>query len=293
MNRSRNLLLIAIVAFVVGLIHCRRPSGIIVTVESDMSDIDEIAIVVGRDGGSVEERRASLRGPNAVPLPLTLGVEGEDGMDIVVTARAFRRGVMRLERSARATIVEGEERPLVLTLCDACLAPGSAAPPNDTADASAPATEDAGRVPAPSSEGGVHCPPGTATTADACVLVPGVGRCQAPLDVSNGAPVRGDFGNGENAQCTIDGSLRDVVLKVFRTGALPPGVSQWRVTIRSTMSAAVTYRKLPQACPGSYEGCARLTDNAAIDTFLLGPNETFAVGGRNGNGNFSLVFSVP
>lgn len=290
MSQSRNLLLIVIVAFVVGLIHCRRPSGIIVTVESDMSDIDEIAITVGRDGGSIQERRAALRGPKAVPLPLTLGVEGEDGTDVIVTARAFRRGVMALERSARATIVDGEEKPLVLTLCEAC------APPNDpvrATDAGGPGAEDAGRVPAPSSDGGVQCPPGTATTADACVLVPGVGRCQAPLDVSSGAPVRGDFGNGENAQCTIEGSLRDVVLKVFRTGALPPGVSQWRVTVRSTMGAAVTYRKLPQACPGSYEGCARLTDNAAIDTFLLGPNETFAVGGRNGNGNFSLAFSVP
>lgn len=292
MMRSRNVLLIAIIAFVVGLIHCRRPTGIILTIESDMSDIDEIAIRVGRDGGSVEERRAPLRGPNAVPLPLTLGVEGEDGTEVVVTARAYRGGVMALERSARAMIVEGEERPLVLTLCSTCV-PHESSPPAGGREAGAPAAEDAGTVPAPSSEGGVRCPPGTATAADACVLVPGVGRCQAPLDVSSGAPLRGDFGNGENAQCTIDGSLRDVVLKVFRTGTLPPGVAQWRVTVRSTMGAAVTYRKLPQACPGSYEGCARLTDNVAIDTFLLGPNETFAVGGRNGNGNFSLVFGAP
>jgi hypothetical protein len=102
----------------IATLHCSTTAnGFVVVVNSDIpnSDIEEVKIVVSREGQSPQTKLA--KNP---AFPLTLGVTSDPGDRVGVRVTGLRGGNVVVENFANATVQDDEQRMLVLDLCRQC-----------------------------------------------------------------------------------------------------------------------------------------------------------------------------
>ena len=100
------------------------PTQLIVAIDTNMpvpDQVDEIKIeITGPLGGRLDPIYAQLSPPDAVTLPVTIGIEPNPVHDGLVTVLAHGLPP-NVVRQARTGFIEGETRILFLTIEGACL----------------------------------------------------------------------------------------------------------------------------------------------------------------------------
>jgi hypothetical protein len=119
----------AVLAALGALLVCgceARITEVVVVVDSELRvpvDIDAIALRVNTTGRVVPGLDAPLTGPDAVSLPLTLGLRSESdaATSFSVVVRGLRAGGERIRAEVATRFVPGERRVLRIRLESACL----------------------------------------------------------------------------------------------------------------------------------------------------------------------------
>lgn len=115
----------ASLAFSVWVAGC-APSAtqLVVVVDTDLSipnELDEVRVGVTRPDGTTETEMLTLASRSALPLTLAVIAEGDALGPIDVTAEGRLDGAVVVTRAARATLVRGESRVLVMHLLRSCV----------------------------------------------------------------------------------------------------------------------------------------------------------------------------
>lgn len=196
----------------VAAIHCSSSAhGFVVVVNSDIPDLDEVRISVFREGEPAHMTRAQA--PQFPQSPLTLGVTSDPGDRVHIDVTGFRNQVAVVSNSASATVVDGDQKMLVLDLCRAC--EGFACNGNfvciDATTCAAPGVDSSSLLDWSNDAGDMACQPGnrppresSQTTAPPPVAVPtGDGGDVPDAGMDGGPGATSEAGTDAGFSCAI------------------------------------------------------------------------------------------